>query len=42
MRNVIAWLAMMLGIVSLVTVLESGEPHRAIAVNPTLAMHFPR
>jgi hypothetical protein len=42
MRNVIAWSAMMLGIVSLITVLVSGEPHRAIAVNPTLALHIPR
>jgi len=42
MRNVIAWLAMMLGIVSLITVLEAGEPHKVIAVNPTLAMHFSR
>jgi hypothetical protein len=42
MRNVIAWLAMMLGILSLVTVLQSGEPPKAIAVNPTLALHLPR
>jgi len=42
MRNVIAWVAMLLGIISLLTVLEAGEPHKVINVNPTLALHIPR
>ena len=42
MRNVIAWTAMVLGIVSLLTVLQTGEPHKAIAVNPLFALHVPR
>jgi hypothetical protein len=42
MRNVIAWTAMMLGIVSLITVLKAGEPAKPITVNPTLAMHLAR
>ena len=40
MRNLIAWLAMALGIVSLMTVLQAGEPDRAIGVNPLIAMHL--
>ena len=42
MRNLIATAAMILGIVSLVTVLHAGEPHKAIAVNPMFALHIPR
>jgi hypothetical protein len=42
MRNVIAWMAMLLGIVSLVTVLHAGDPNKALAVNPMFALHLPR
>ena len=39
MRNVIAWLAMMVGMVSLLSVLQAHEPDKALAVNPLLAFH---
>jgi hypothetical protein len=40
MRDLIAWTAMVLGILSLVTVLKAAEPQKPIAVNPMLAMHL--
>lgn len=40
MKNMIAWMAMLFGILSIVTVLEADEPEKPVRVNPTIALQF--
>jgi hypothetical protein len=40
MKSAIAWLAMIVGVFSLLTVMEADEPEQAVRVNPTIALQF--
>ncbi len=41
MKNVIAWVAMIIGVLSIVTVLQQDTPEKMLSVNPMLAAQSP-